>query len=205
MVSMCCNFSVTCMRYSIIRAQKYSKILEKPRKDHSLTFVIKMILLVYSYMFNYQIFERFVRVTVLLINDHKKSDKSLAGSCHTHEFVLLGNVFIAMEGNARFDVLEGCSAHHFVKLPLRFFGATIRKRLWKSCRSQNLATEFWMSVECSTSKKLLGILRSLNQMTSTVLALSVKYSYEKSGIWMVVQISFKGFSRNLRFWSWAGT
>lgn len=47
----------------------------------------------------------------------KKSDKSLAGSCHTHEFVLLGNVFIAMEGNARFDVLEGCSAHHFVKLP----------------------------------------------------------------------------------------
>lgn len=57
-----------------------------------------MILLVYSYMFNYQIFERFVRVTVLLINDHKKSDKSLAGSCHTHEFVLLGNVFIAMEG-----------------------------------------------------------------------------------------------------------
>lgn len=62
-----------------------------------------------------------------------------------------------------------------------------------------------MSVECSTSKKLLGILRSLNQMTSTVLALSVRYSYEKSGIWMVVQISFKGFSRNLRFWSWAGT
>lgn len=121
MVSMCCNFSVTCMRYSIIRAQKYSKILEKPRKDHSLTFVIKMILLVYSYMFNYQIFKRFVRVTVLLINDHKKSDKFLAGSCHTHEFVLLGNVFIAMEGNARFDVLEGCSAHHFVKLPPAIF------------------------------------------------------------------------------------
>lgn len=109
------------MRYSIIRAQKYSKVLEKTRKDHSLTFVIKMILLVYSYIFNYQIFERFVRVTVLLINDHKKSDKSLAGSCHTHEFVLLGNVFIAMEGNARFDVLEGCSAHHFVKLPPAIF------------------------------------------------------------------------------------
>lgn len=120
-VSMCCNFSVTCMRYSIIRAQKYSKVLEKTRKDHSLTFVIKMILLVHSYMFNYQIFERFIRVTVLLINDHKKSDKSLAGSCHTHEFVLLGNVFIAMEGNARFDVLEGCSAHHFVKLPPAIF------------------------------------------------------------------------------------
>lgn len=56
-----------------------------------------------------------------------------------------------------------------------------------------------MSVECSTSKKLLGILRSLNQMTSTVLALSVRYSYEKSGIWMVVQISFKGFRETCDF------
>lgn len=110
-----------------------------------------------------------------------------------------------MEGNARFDVLEGRSVHYFVKLPLRFLGATIRKRLWKSCRSQNLAKEFWMSVECSTSKILFGMLRSLNQMTPTVLALSVRFSNEKSGIWMVVQISFKGFSRNLRFWSWAGT
>lgn len=89
MVSMCCNFSVTCMRYSIIRAQKYSKILEKPRKDHSLTFVIKMILLVYSYMFNYQIFERFVRVTVLLINDHKNQiNPSLALAIHMSSYCL---------------------------------------------------------------------------------------------------------------------
>lgn len=48
-----------------------------------------------------------------------------------------------------------------------------------------------MSVECSTSKILFGMLRSLNQMTPTVLALSVRFSNEKSGIWMVVQISFK--------------
>lgn len=42
-----------------------------------------------------------------------------------------------------------------------------------------------MSVECSTSKKLFGILRSLNQMTSTVLALSVRFSYENReyGLW----------------------
>lgn len=45
-----------------------------------------------------------------------KSDKSLADACPTHEFVLLLNVFIGMEGNARFDVLEGCSVHYFVKL-----------------------------------------------------------------------------------------
>lgn len=52
----------------------------------------------------------------MFINDHKKSAKSLAGSCYTHELVLLQNVFIGMEGNARFDILEGRSAHHFVKL-----------------------------------------------------------------------------------------
>ena len=79
-------------------------------------------------------------------------------------------------------ILEICKQFSENLFNERAVGATIKKRLWKSCRSQNLVMEFWMSVERFTSKKLFGILRSLNQMTSTVLALSVKHSYENSGI-----------------------
>lgn len=120
---------------------------------------------------------RFYRFLILL-KMISKSDEFFTCSCCTHQLVLFADTLITIKSHTVFYILESCPAHHFVKLFLAILWSDYQEAAMEVLQVTKLGHGILYVCGMFHLEKLSGIWRSLNQMTSTVLARSVRLLYE---------------------------